>query len=124
MTEDDTTVIIINRTLEINLTENGNQYTTKFYKIDHLLSGLSVLDFSVASFADYMNQIFSPSEELNKPNFFNIIKDLDGEIYIYTILVLVMNEFIDHQSVCVSQEDRKLLHLVTLDEYYNPDVKK
>ena len=125
MTQQETKDIIINRTLEIEQSENGIEYTIHFYKIDHLLTGLSVLNFSTISLADYITKIFSPSLELNKPTFFNVIEESpDEEIHIYTILAIVKEKLINHQSICVSDEDRKLLHLVTLDEYYNPDVKK
>lgn len=121
MKEEDAKSIIIDRFLEINLKENENQYTTRFHKIDHLITDVSILHFSVENFTDYINDVFSPSLELNRPTFFNIIEESQGEIYIYTVLCIVMSEFVDNQSICVSDGNKRLLHLVTLDEFHRPN---
>lgn len=123
MTQEEAKAIITGNTLEIKQSDNGNEYVINFYKTEHLLTGISVSNFSTSSFADYITQIFSPEEQLNTPNFFNIIEEgTDGEIYIFTILVLVVDNLANHQSLCVSQDNKELLHLVTLDEFFSPNI--
>lgn len=125
MTPQDVKTLITTASLETQLIENETEYTAHFYKIEHLLTGISILNFSMDSFSDYINKIFSPEEQLNSPSFYNIIEEgADGEILVFTVLLLVLNTLPNHQSVCASQDDMSLLHLVTLDEFHNPNVKK
>jgi hypothetical protein len=125
MTQEDVKSIIANASLEIQLTENGKEYITHFYKIEHLLTGLTILNFSISNFADYITQVFSPADQLDSPTFFNVIEEgADGEVYVFTILTLAMVSAINHQSLFVSEDDKELLHLVSLEEFFSPDTNK